>query len=350
LAIALVLLSHGRRFLVPFWPQLEALKLGGFLGVELFFVLSGFLIGRILLGHLSGRTSAGWIFGFWLRRWARTLPAYWVYLGLNLLLLFNGWRPSGNFETWRYLTFTQNLFTAHPSFMPEAWSLSVEELFYLGAPVLLACLGFAMPAKRAFVFAAIGVIIFFGGARVAQTLINQPGFDEGLRKIALFRLDAIAVGLLLAWWQEFRIELSSAKRIAAHGLGIACLVATALLAMLPNATIESSLALKLVLFPLASLGSAAFISAGIKLNLNRHLRRCSAKLAALSYSAYLANLPVAAMMQALIGSPADVWQGVGFWAIFIGGTLLLSAMTRHYIERPILRWRDKRTLSTVVTP
>jgi len=97
LAITLVVFSHGRRLLTPFVPSLDVLKFGGFLGVELFFVLSGFLIGRILLSHLQRESTFSWVPKFWVRRWARTLPAYWFYIALNLTLLAIGWRAADNF-------------------------------------------------------------------------------------------------------------------------------------------------------------------------------------------------------------------------------------------------------------
>ncbi|WP_421158810.1 acyltransferase family protein [Aeromonas dhakensis] len=54
-AILLVLLSHGRRLLFPIFPDAQFLKFGGFLGVEIFFVLSGFLIGSILIDKSTSR-------------------------------------------------------------------------------------------------------------------------------------------------------------------------------------------------------------------------------------------------------------------------------------------------------
>ena len=128
MAIMLVLLSHGRLFLTGVFPELNLLKFGGFLGVELFFVLSGFLIGRIILEKLHASSDGyRWIPSFWFRRWMRTYPSYVIFLFLNIFFIGNI-RPESYPELLKFLTFTQSLLTPHPSFFGEAWSLAVEGL------------------------------------------------------------------------------------------------------------------------------------------------------------------------------------------------------------------------------
>ena len=133
LAILLVMLSHGRVFLRSAMPWAEYFRFGGFLGVELFFVLSGFLIGGILI-RLSRQGGTHWLGGFYARRWFRTLPNYYLFVLINILLVWWGTRPGELDEVWKYLVFIQNLFGPHPLFFPEAWSLAVEEVFYLFIP------------------------------------------------------------------------------------------------------------------------------------------------------------------------------------------------------------------------
>lgn len=129
-AILLVLLSHGRRLLLPIFPDAQLFKFGGFLGVEIFFVLSGFLIGSIIIEKSSKSDSRwGWIPKFWGRRFLRTYPNYLLFLLLNWLII-DTWRPESAPELWRYITFTQSLLSPHPSFFGEAWSLVIEEIFY----------------------------------------------------------------------------------------------------------------------------------------------------------------------------------------------------------------------------
>ena len=86
LAILLVLLSHGRVFLRDALPWAEVLRFGGFMGVELFFVLSGFLIGGILL-RVSRQPGTAWLRVFYVRRWLRTLPNYYLFLLLTVVVM-----------------------------------------------------------------------------------------------------------------------------------------------------------------------------------------------------------------------------------------------------------------------
>lgn len=137
LAIIMVILSHGRVFLLPALPSSQYLKFGGFLGVELFFVLSGFLIGRIIFDKIEkSDTAFGWIPSFWFRRWMRTYPSYILFLILNLLLIDNI-RPDAQPNLLAFSTFTQSLTIPHPSFFGEAWSLAVEEVFYFSFPIVI---------------------------------------------------------------------------------------------------------------------------------------------------------------------------------------------------------------------
>src|SRR5579883_268892 len=110
LAITLVLVGHASFFFLPLTSKLDAWYGLAFLGVELFFVLSGFLIGGILIAEFRDGTFR--LRQFWLRRWLRTLPNYFLFLALNIVLYraMNGaWPQFGLF-----LVFLQNFAWPHP--------------------------------------------------------------------------------------------------------------------------------------------------------------------------------------------------------------------------------------------
>jgi peptidoglycan/LPS O-acetylase OafA/YrhL len=109
------------------------------IGLDLFFVLSGFLIGRIYFR--SRRDGSFHLWRFWLSRWWRTLPPY--YAALALYALVGLWHPNKPVD-WRYLFFLQNFTYRGTTAFAQSWSLCVEEHFYLMLPLL----GFA--AERLF--------------------------------------------------------------------------------------------------------------------------------------------------------------------------------------------------------
>ena len=93
------------------------------LGVEIFFVLSGFLVGGILFEQvMSGASWHSLLPTFWVRRWIRTLPSYYLFLGLNILI----YQRSGLPPLAPYFAFLQNFVHPIPSFFSDSWSLAIE--------------------------------------------------------------------------------------------------------------------------------------------------------------------------------------------------------------------------------
>ncbi|MFA5298283.1 MAG: acyltransferase [Lutibacter sp.] len=139
IAIGLVVMSHATLLVFPNSknPIFIGIRILGAIGVDLFFVLSGFLIGGILLRHIElQKTRFEDLFSFWKRRWFRTLPNYFLVLFLNVLIfLFLGDNLPKSILL--YIPFLQNFSTPHPDFFTEAWSLSIEEYAYLLLPFLL---------------------------------------------------------------------------------------------------------------------------------------------------------------------------------------------------------------------
>ena len=139
-AILLVVFSH-ITWIIPktkgFIPDL--MSIAGVIGVEIFFVLSGFLIGRIIYNlYQSEDFSFKSVSYFWVRRWFRTLPNYYLALILNIgIAIYIGIKlPEA---LWQYVFFIQNFAWETPSLFIESWSLSIEEFAYIIGPLLLYC-------------------------------------------------------------------------------------------------------------------------------------------------------------------------------------------------------------------
>ena len=145
LAIAWVMIYHASNFdLVSDQPWYIA---NGWMGVDLFFALSGFLIAGQLLRPYSKSQTPDYP-RFFARRFLRTLPAYLVVVALYFLFPVLWERPQ-IMPLWRYLTFSLNI-GASPSgaTFSHAWSLCVEEQFYLLLPIAVALLAKRPTAGR----------------------------------------------------------------------------------------------------------------------------------------------------------------------------------------------------------
>ena len=131
IAILLVLFSHTSLLMFPETESiiLTVIRFFGAIGVDIFFVLSGFLVGRILIDIIyKTEFSSKNLVNFWIRRWFRTIPAYFLVLTVLVLARQITQGNLGAFS-YKFYLFIQNLYSVHPRFYPEAWSLSVEEWF-----------------------------------------------------------------------------------------------------------------------------------------------------------------------------------------------------------------------------
>jgi peptidoglycan/LPS O-acetylase OafA/YrhL len=161
-------------------------------GVDLFFVLSGYLIGGILFTIYRTQGTIAPL-SFWRDRWLRTLPAYYatlaIYAGKELASGGALVRTLGP-----YVLFLQSYWFGSLTRFHHSWSLAVEEHFYLVLPLVM--LGAAKLGKKNWVMPlalAIG-----GGLLITRTVLMASGHDLQL-KLTHWRTDALIVGVLLAW-------------------------------------------------------------------------------------------------------------------------------------------------------
>jgi peptidoglycan/LPS O-acetylase OafA/YrhL len=211
IAILLVLLRHAIFGVTSVQGVETHSKFGHFLiaagqltwsGVDLFFVLSGFLIGGILL---DARSSPRYFQTFYFRRAYRILPLYFLVVGLSLLPhLLSSLVPAlaGRFTPlpipwWTYATFTQNFWMAQlgefgPSGTGITWSLAIEEQFYLTIPLLI------RKVRMRYLAAALLAVIF--GAPLFRFLLHATASHAGMASYVLMpaRADALCLGVLIA--------------------------------------------------------------------------------------------------------------------------------------------------------
>jgi peptidoglycan/LPS O-acetylase OafA/YrhL len=345
LAILLVLLSHGRHFLTPAWDAASAFRIGGFLGVELFFVLSGFLIGGIANRSFS-QAGAGeaWVGRFVLRRWLRTLPNYYLFLIVNAFLIATAITPGHLGDLIPFAFFAQNLAWPGPPPFGEAWSLAVEEVFYLIFPLSLYALGRIEPDRRkVFLTVTIALLVIPLLARWGAVSMTAPTWDGGIRKVVVFRLDALISGVLAGWLVQEFVWLERTRTALVGVLAAAVVLTVVALFFVFESVLDESSFLRIWLFPLASLGCALTLVAGINsLVSNSMIARIANAGARQSYALYLAHMPVFHLIMHFSGptQQGDTAGAVSRWLLFLTGSLLVSALVERSVERPILAWRD----------
>jgi peptidoglycan/LPS O-acetylase OafA/YrhL len=183
-AIAILMVFTGHTVLSYGSPTfLSPLQFGG-TGVDLFFVLSGWLIGYQLFNELKRHGNIE-IKRFWIRRWMRTLPAYYAVL---IFTIVQNLITKDNFSIpWNYFFFVQNYAETMPTFT-ISWSLCVEEQFYLVIAPLIVFLAKMKKSHRTMLL--ISLMLF-------PTIFRELGLYQNLQETHV-RWDCCIMGILLA--------------------------------------------------------------------------------------------------------------------------------------------------------
>lgn len=327
ISVVLVVLYHA-------WP--DALP-GGFIGVDVFFVISGFLITRLLLQEIGeGRFSYG---GFLVRRLRRLWPTFAlvgaISLGLGFIVLdADGFRAlaeamiAGTLlsSNW-YFYFETDYFndTLGANFLLHTWSLSVEEQFYLVYPLVLLALA---TAKRA-LWPGVGVIwlLSFGLSVQAATASSDPAdfFATHLRVWEL-ATGALGYGLVRSGWPA---SVSDVARTMLAAFGLLTVFVGALF-IEGGARFPGWIALMPTLGALAAIvfgGTATSTTIGRLLEY-----RPLVFVGLTSYALYLWHWPLLQAVRAIDPSPSD-----GLVALVLFVAFLASVVSYRHIETPIRR-------------
>ncbi|WP_394758873.1 acyltransferase family protein [Flavobacterium sp.] len=349
LAILFVVIDHGTKLL----PQ-ELKPISDFFvydGVSIFFVLSGFLIGGILIKILEDNEtfSLGLLFNFWTRRWFRTLPNYFLIL---LLLSVLNYLFTDGFKLWKikkYLIFSQNLTNYHPSFFIEAWSLSVEEWFYLITPVFIFLIMrfLKMQPQKAVLGVAISIVILITIFRYYKHLniniSNVHDWDLLFRKQVFTRLDSLMYGVIGAYLHFYTFE----KWVRFKKIFLVAGITMFLFAKFYSSDINGAY-FKVFSFSFISLATLFILPFLSVLKLDGGIfYKPITYLSLISYSMYLLNLSVIQIWiikkihwENFIQSEFQIsmLNYIIYWLLVI----VLSILLYKYYELPMMRLRDKK--------
>ncbi|HKE16718.1 MAG TPA: acyltransferase [Kofleriaceae bacterium] len=189
LSIALVLLAHTAGTIGA--PHLGIPHQTGFLGVRIFFVISGFLITTLLMSERrrTGRIAVG---DFYLRRVFRIFPAFYVFLAVVLVLAAAQLVELHRGDALFAATYTMNYHQGRAWIVGHLWSLSVEEQFYLLWPAILVLVGTRRATWFAIAAVAAAPLLRVGIWSLVPAL--RPYIEESFPTV----FDAIATGCVMA--------------------------------------------------------------------------------------------------------------------------------------------------------
>ena len=349
LAILLVLVYHyvaiGIPGIVPYAWLASAIGTLGltWTGVDLFFVLSGFLVGGILY---DGKNSESYYRTFYSRRIARIFPLYFMWIALFMVglhfvgphstsalkLVFNRIVP-----VWTFPFFLQNFWIAWQQkwgsyWMDTTWSLAVEEQFYLLLPLLVRNLNYR------------GITILAGssilGAPVFRIILRLSGNEYfGLYTLLFSRADALGFGVLIAlacrnkdvweWLAARRRHLYAAFLLLGCGLGL----------MLKYQRYVYTLGLTWIAAFYAVLLMLTVVNPG-RIEKTFFGNPVLVKLGTVSYAVYIFHHGINRLLHfAFLGERANVsnflWLSVTLLSLVI--VLSLAALSWRYLEAPLIR-------------
>ena len=342
LAIALVVFYHAGLFgfTLPWASQRF-----GWIGVDLFFVLSGYLIAGQLIAPLARGESPSIARFFW-RRGLRILPAYLAMLSVYFFLPALREYPAIP-AAWKFLFFVQNIGLHGGTAFSHAWSLCVEAQFYLLLPLLL--LGLARWGRGGI---ALPIAVVAGGVLLRGLIARRIAIDgeihfrdfQPLIYYATWsRLDPLTFGVSLAaierfrpgWWAKL---IGSARWIWLPGIA-------AIAVGLYMGEGDLTLTLCLWQFPLIAFGMAMLLVCAVspKFVFGRVEIPGAAFLASIAYSVYLSHKLVLRAVETALAARGLAMDSLSAFALVMPAALLAGSALFFAVERPFLQWRQART-------
>lgn len=372
-AILFVVIGHGH-ILIPEKYRDTVKEIFHYDGVAIFFVLSGFLIGGILIRTLEkNNINKKLILNFWVRRWLRTLPNY--YLMLTLLLILNLLFTEEFKFTWKFplnfYTFTQNLYFERPEFFPESWSLSVEEWFYLIIPIAIYFFVFIKKnVKYSILFTAISILLTITLLRSYRYFNISP---EDLKNFAWYnwysmfekqvitRLDSLMYGVVGAFIQYYHKNYWLKYKKPLFFIGIFLFLATRYIIAPEGDYVLYKIPYNSLYACVFSFSVIAFATllllpllSDLKSSSKNFINSAITRISLISYSMYLVNLSLVRywIIDRIDWNSLEANQNMiiaikyfSYWFL----TFSLSMILYKYVEIPFMNLRDSKFVKKLTT-
>jgi peptidoglycan/LPS O-acetylase OafA/YrhL len=348
LAITYVLLFHYQIFAHPDWVN----KVGsfGWTGVDLFFVLSGFLIsGQLFSAIAKGQPIS--MREFFAKRFFRIIPPYLVILGLYLAFPFLREREQMA-PLWKYLTFTLNFGLDYSQIgtFTHSWSLCVEEQFYLALPLTFWLFGYFKCGRKAIylliaLFLAGFAIRYFNWHYFVEPASTSDHFGALFKKYIYYstinRLDGLLVGVSIAgvyvFYPAFKTTINKYANLVML-TGVLVLIA-AYFVCTPQAAFSTAI----WGYPLIAFGYGLIVAAIVcPGNFLYHIKsKITSQIATLSYGIYLSHKLVIHLTQDLLEKAGINKNGNLMMFCCLLASVAAALILRYTIEKPSLKLRDR---------
>lgn len=327
----------------------------GNIGVDLFFVLSGYLIGHQIFNDLAHKNNFS-IKIFMIRRLFRTLPNYVVVLAPYIFIESFREKPLLP-PMWKLLTFTANFGLKTGTAFSNVWSLCIEEQFYLALPLIAIFIYYKKSIKLSWLlitFALIGGIFlrtyiwinYTNGMAHSEDLFNYKNYYAYIYYFTFCRLDPIICGVILAMIRNFHSH--TWHKITLRGnltlvTGITSLAITCYIIMHDKYLGQNSFSATVIGFPMLGFSFGLLVLSALSPNSILHKVKIwgAERLAALSFAIYLLQKPLDHFTSTLLSSHNIINKDSPLMFLctasiaILGGWLLYSL-----IETPFMKLRD----------
>lgn len=310
-------------------------------GVQIFFVISGYLITMILLSQKNEAivSRIKMTMNFIVKRALRLFPVYYVFLtGLVIISWQTGLWLTKEGTMWHYYTYTQNYLFLSEGFqsplLNHTWSLAVEEQFYLFWPFII----FFIPRKAEL---PVLLTVFIGGVLSKIYFLNYFHAAGTVKGVTFMHFDTLGAGALLAYCMYYNVERIKAflSRTSVY-LFLAGLLASAILTGLEY---EDAFFLPLSLV-LMSVALVYICTTSTKMPLNGMLASpWLVRIGKISYGVYLFHKPVPYFVNQLLLNlnVLDSIPAVVLFAIYTTLTLGIATLSWYLFERHFLKLKEK---------
>ncbi len=298
------------------------------ISVEVFFIISGFVLAPQIISIVQEKKIENYKI-FLIRRWYRTIPLYILSLLLTSIIL----NSLFNIDFFRYLFFLQNLFvlSVDNDFFSIAWSLSVEEWFYIIFPLFLFLIfkklnfsdkKYTIYIASLFVFLVLLIRLFFS---------DGTEWGANVRRVVIFRLDSIAFGFILYFFKD-KLKCE----ILYYFLLLLLIILTSFLTfnILKINALEQIFFFQFIFHYLVGIWGCLVVIFCYMLDKNienKLVIKLNLYLGRISYSVYLFHLLLIYIISSLFNF--NLFISVVF---FVLAQIILSTLLYHYFEKPIL--------------